>query len=84
MAGMAAFAAGAAAKVVGSEKVFTQMKHPLMGSDDGHIHNDPPSDTNTFSISFSSFLVIHFQLLFDRITSDPDRQGSCCLPSLKA
>ena len=33
-AGMAAFAADSAAKVVGSEKVLTQMKHPLMGSDD--------------------------------------------------
>ena len=32
-AGMAAFAAGSAAKVVGSGKVLTQMKHPLMGSD---------------------------------------------------
>ena len=32
--GMAAFAADSAAKVVGSEKVLTQMKHPLMGSDD--------------------------------------------------
>ena len=33
-AGMAAFAADSTAKVVGSEKVLTQMKHPLMGSDD--------------------------------------------------
>ena len=33
-AGMAAFAAGSAAKVVGSGKVLTQMKHPLMGGDD--------------------------------------------------
>ena len=33
-AGMAAFAADSVAKVVGSEKVLTQMKHPLMGSDD--------------------------------------------------
>ena len=32
-AGMAAFAAGSAAKVVGSGNVLTQMKHPLMGSD---------------------------------------------------
>lgn len=31
---MAAFAADSAAKAVGSEKVLTQMKHPLMGSDD--------------------------------------------------
>jgi hypothetical protein len=30
---MAAFAAGSAAKVVGSGKVLTQIKHPLMGSD---------------------------------------------------
>ena len=33
-AGMAAFAAGSAAKVVGSGKVLTQMKHPLRGGDD--------------------------------------------------
>ena len=32
-AGMTAFAAGSAAKVVGSGKVLTQIKHPLMGSD---------------------------------------------------
>ncbi len=32
--GMAAFAADAAAKVVGREKVLTQMKHLLMGGDD--------------------------------------------------
>ena len=33
-AGMAAFAACSAAKVVDSGKVLTQMKHPLMGGDD--------------------------------------------------
>ena len=33
-AGMAAFAADSAAKVVGREKVLTKMKHPLMGSED--------------------------------------------------
>ena len=33
-AGIAAFAADSAAKVVGREKVLTKMKHPLMGSED--------------------------------------------------
>ena len=41
-AGMAAFAAGSAAKVVGSDKVLTQMKHPLMGSDNFSCYLEQP------------------------------------------
>ena len=47
-AGMAAFAAGSAAKVVGSGKVLTQIKHPLMGSDNFSCYLEQPPGAYLF------------------------------------